>query len=90
MEEFFQALGTIGLIVLLVVGVLAGLIASTVEGGRHKGRNIVIGVVGALLLPFMMALIAAGALAAGGLLLIFFLALMGAVAVLLIARLIFR
>ncbi|MGM0583228.1 MAG: GlsB/YeaQ/YmgE family stress response membrane protein [Pseudomonadota bacterium] len=90
MEEFFQALGTIGLIFLLVVGVLAGLIASVLEGGRNKGRNIVIGVVGALLLPFLVAALATGALAAGGLALILITALIGAVAVLIIARLIFR
>ena len=48
------------------------------------------GVVGALLLPFLVALVAAGALAEGGLLLILFLALIGAVIVLLIARLIAR
>ena len=90
MEEFFQALGVIGLIILLVVGGLAGLIASMVEGGRNKPRNIAIGIVGALLLPFLAALVAAGALAAGGLLLILFLALIGAVAVLLIARLVLR
>lgn len=90
MEEFFQALGVIGLIILLVIGGLAGMIASAVEGGRNKARNIAIGVVGALLLPFLVALVAAGALATGGLLLILFLALIGAVAVLLIARLISR
>ncbi|MFW6077469.1 MAG: hypothetical protein ACOC71_06935 [Hyphomicrobiales bacterium] len=90
MAEFFQALGMIGLIILLVVGVLAGVIASAVEGGRNKGRNITIGVVGALLLPLLVAFVAAGALATGGLLLIVFLALIGAVAVLLIARLISR
>ena len=90
MEEFFQALGVIGLVILLVVGVLAGVLASRVEGGHNTGRNIAIGIVGALLLPFLVALVAAGALAAGGLLLIFFLALIGAVAVLLIARLISR
>ncbi len=90
MEEFFQALGVVGLIILLVLGALAGLIASTIEGGRNKGRNTAIGIVGALLLPFLVALVAAGALAAGWLLLILFLALIGAVAVLLIARLIAR
>ena len=90
MDQFFQALGEIGLIILVVVGVLAGLIASTIEGRRNRGRNIAIGVVGALLLPFLVALVAAGALAAGGLLLILFLALIGAVAVLVLARLITR
>lgn len=90
MEEFFQALGVIGLIILLAVGALAGVIASMAEGGRNKARNIAIGVVGAMLLPFAVALVTAGALAAGGLLLILVLALVGAAAVLLIARLVTR
>lgn len=90
MEEFFQALGTIGVVFLLVVGVLAGLLASVLQGGRNKPRNVAIGVVGALLLPFVVTLAAAGALAAGGLLLIVFLAAIGAVLILLITHLILR
>ncbi|UOM36644.1 GlsB/YeaQ/YmgE family stress response membrane protein [Acuticoccus sp. I52.16.1] len=90
MEEFFQALGTIGLIFLVVVGVLAGFLASAVQGGRNKVRNIVVGVVGALLLPLIVAVLATGVLAAGGLVLILLVALVGAVAVLAIVRLIFR
>jgi uncharacterized membrane protein YeaQ/YmgE (transglycosylase-associated protein family) len=90
MEQIFQTLGVIGFIILLAAGAMAGLIASMLEGGRNKPRNVVIGVVGALLLPFLVALAAAGALAAGGLLLIVFLALVGAVVVLVIARLLFR
>ncbi len=88
MEEFFQALGVIGLVILVAVGVLAGVLASRVEGGRNIVRNIVIGVGGALLVPFLVAVLAAGVLAAGGLLLILFLAVMGAVMVLVIAQLI--
>jgi uncharacterized membrane protein YeaQ/YmgE (transglycosylase-associated protein family) len=90
MEEFFQAVGAIGLIVLAVIGMLAGVIASRIQGGRNIGRNVVIGVIGALLLPFVVALLAAGVLAAGGLLLILVLAAMGALVVLLIAQLIAR
>lgn len=90
MEEFLQALGTIGVVLLIVTGLLAGLIASAAQGGRNKPRNMAVGVVGALLLPFIVALVGAGVLAAGGLLLILFLALIGAVAVLLIVRLISR
>ena len=90
MEEFFQALGMIGLIFLVVVGVLAGFLASAVQGGRNKVRNIVVGVVGALLLPFVVAVLATGVLAAGSLVLILVVALIGAVAVLAIVRLIFR
>lgn len=90
MEEFFQALGTIGFIFLLVVGVLAGLIASGAEGGRNKVRNVIVGVVGALLLPFVVAVIATGVLAAGGLVLILIVALIGAAVVLAVVRMIFR
>jgi uncharacterized membrane protein YeaQ/YmgE (transglycosylase-associated protein family) len=90
MEEFFQALGVIGLILLVVTGVLAGLIASQAQGGRNRGRNIVIGVIGALLLPLVVTLLFAGVLAAGGLLLILILAVIGAVVVLAIARAISR
>lgn len=90
MEQFFQALGTVGFLILLAAGVIAGLIASMLQGGRNKPRNVAIGVVGALLLPFLVALAAAGALAAGGLMLIVILALVGAVMVLVIAQLIFR
>jgi uncharacterized membrane protein YeaQ/YmgE (transglycosylase-associated protein family) len=90
MEEFLHALGVIGFVFLLVVGALAGVLASQVQGGRNMPRNIVIGVVGALLLPFIVALLAAGALAAGGLLLILFLAAIGAAAVLVIVQLIVR
>ena len=90
MEEFFQVLGVIGLMILLAVGALAGVIASKAQGGRNMGRNIVIVVVGALLLPFLVALLAAGVLAAGGLLLILFIAAVGAVVVLLIAQLFAR
>jgi uncharacterized membrane protein YeaQ/YmgE (transglycosylase-associated protein family) len=87
MEEFLQALGVMGLVFLVIVGALAGVIAAQLEGG-NTGRNILIGIVGALLLPVIVAVLAAGMLAAGGLLLILFLAAIGAVAVLVIARLI--
>lgn len=90
MEEFLQVLGTIGLVVLVGVGVLAGLIASGVQGGRNKVRNIAVGLVGALLLPFIVAVLATGVLAAGGLVLILMVAVVGAVAVLLIVRMVFR
>lgn len=90
MEELLQALGTIGFVFLVVVGVLAGLIASGVEGGRNMVRNVAVGVIGALLLPFVVAVVATGVLAAGGLVLVLVVALVGAVAVLAIVRLIFR
>lgn len=88
--EFFQALGVIGLVFLLVVGVLAGVMATAAQGGRNAARNIVVGVAGAFIVPLVVTILAAGALAAGGILLILLVAAMGAVAVLAITRLIFR
>ncbi|WP_075220472.1 hypothetical protein [Acuticoccus yangtzensis] len=90
MEEFLQVLGTIGLVFLVVVGALAGLIASGAEGGRNKVRNVAIGIVGAVVLPFIVALLATGVLAAGGLLLMIVIALIGAAVVLAVARMLFR
>jgi uncharacterized membrane protein YeaQ/YmgE (transglycosylase-associated protein family) len=89
MEEVLQAVGTIGLVFLLVVGGLAGLIASRLQGGRHLARNVAIGVAGALALPLLVAVAGAGFLAAGGLLLVLVTAAAGAVIVLLIAKLLF-
>lgn len=90
MEQVLQTLGVIGFVFLVVVGALAGLLAALIQGGRNMPRNITIGIIGAVSLPLLVALIAAGALAAGGLLLIFVIAVLGAVAVLVIAQLITR
>jgi uncharacterized membrane protein YeaQ/YmgE (transglycosylase-associated protein family) len=88
-EEFFQAIGTVGLLFLLLIGVLAGLLASRVQGGRHMARNVAIGMVGALALPLIVALAGAGILAVGGLLVVLVLAVIGAAVILIIAKLIF-
>ena len=90
MEGFFEALGTIGLVLLVVTGALAGLIASVVTGGRDKLLYIGIGVIGALVLPFLLATLGIGLLAAGGLAAILASALVGAVCVLVIAKLVMR
>jgi uncharacterized membrane protein YeaQ/YmgE (transglycosylase-associated protein family) len=86
--EFFQALGTIGLVLLIGVGALAGLLASGITGRDHA-RNVAIGIVGAVLLPFALALVGVGVLAAGGLIAILVAAAIGAVAVLAIAKALF-
>jgi uncharacterized membrane protein YeaQ/YmgE (transglycosylase-associated protein family) len=88
-EGFLEALGTIGLILLIVVGLLAGWIASAIAGGRHRTRYLVAGVLAALATPFLLAAIGVGVLAAGGLLVILLAAAVGAVLVLLLARAIF-
>lgn len=89
MEEFLQAVGVVGLVFLVVVGAAAGLLASAVTGGRHRARNVAIGVLAAVATPFVLAAVGIGLLAAGGLVAILAAALAGAVVVLLIARAVF-
>lgn len=86
MEGFFEALGAIGLGLLVVTGLLAGLIAAAVSGGRNRLLYVLIGVAGAVALPFVLAALGIGVLAAGGLAAILAAALVGAVLVLVIAK----
>ncbi len=87
MEGFFETLGTVGLALLVVTGALAGLIAAFLAGGHHRALYVAIGIVGAVAIPFVLAALGLGLLAAGGLAIILVAALIGAVATLLIARL---
>lgn len=88
MEGFLDALGTVVLIGLVLIGLAAGWIASMLAGG-HTARYLALGVAGALALPFVLALLGLGVLAAGGALAILLAALIGAVIVLLVARALF-
>lgn len=88
MEQVFQAIGAMGLVFLLLVGALSGWIAAKVSGG-HKARYIAVGVIGALVTPFILAALGIGLLAMGGLIAVLAASLVGAVIVLIIARLIF-
>ena len=89
MGDFLQAIGAIGVFFLVVTGLLAGWIASSLAGGRHRLRYVAIGVLGALAMPLILTALGAGLLAAGGIIAILAAALVGAVAVLVIAKLIF-
>lgn len=84
-----DALGAIGVVLLILVGLLAGWIASLLAGGRHRGRYVAIGVVAALASPFVLAAVGVGLLAAGGLLAILVAAAVGAIIVLVIVKMIF-
>lgn len=88
MEGFFEALGTVTLVLLIVVGVLAGWIAGTIAG-RRRALYLALGVGGAVALPFILAALGVGILAAGGVLAILIAALVGAVIVLVVAKLVF-
>jgi uncharacterized membrane protein YeaQ/YmgE (transglycosylase-associated protein family) len=88
MEGFLQGLGIFALAVIAVIGLLAGWIAGQIAG-RNKALYVLLGVVGALATPFVLAALGIGALAAGGIVLIALVAAAGAVAVLIVGKLIF-
>lgn len=89
METFFQAVGYTGLGMLALTGLLAGLIATKALGGRHLARNMIVGVIGALAIPVVLTGLGVGVIVAGGLAAMLVAALIGAVFVILIARMVF-
>lgn len=89
METFFQAIGYTGLGLLALTGLLAGLIATRVSGGSHLARNMIVGVIGALAVPVVLTGLGVGIIVAGGLVAMLVAALVGAIFVLLIARMVF-
>ncbi len=88
MEAFLDTLGAVSLILLVIVGLLAGWIAGTIAG-RNRVRYMALGVAGAVALPFILAALGVGILAAGGLIVVLIVAAIGAAIVLAIARAIF-
>ncbi|MBC7138978.1 MAG: GlsB/YeaQ/YmgE family stress response membrane protein [Defluviimonas sp.] len=89
MEGFIEALGWIALVLLVVVGLMAGWGASAVTGGRHLPRNLLVGVVAALAVPLLLVVAGIGALAASGLLMVLVVAAIGTVIVLVLVELLF-
>ena len=89
MEGFFEAVGWVAAVLLVLTGLLAGWIASLLSGGRHRARYMAVGVVGALLAPAILAAVGVTILAAGGLVAILIAAAIGAFLVLLLAKAIF-
>lgn len=89
MEGFLEGLGVTALVILALIGALSGVIAGWIAG-RRMGVYIVLGVVGAVSLPFLLAALGVTVLAAGGLLLLAVLAVVGAVIVLAIGQAIMR
>jgi uncharacterized membrane protein YeaQ/YmgE (transglycosylase-associated protein family) len=88
MEGFWDALGTVTLVLLVVVGLLAGWLAGAVAG-RRKGLYMLLGVVGAVAAPFLLAALGIGVLAAGGVIAILAVAAVGALLLLVLARMVF-
>ncbi|WP_424931801.1 GlsB/YeaQ/YmgE family stress response membrane protein [Amaricoccus macauensis] len=89
MEGFLEALGWAGIIILTLIGLVSGWLASVVAGGRNRPKYLIIGVLAALATPFVLAALGLGVLAAGGLLAILFAGIFGAVVVLVLAKMIF-
>ncbi len=81
MEAFLDTLGAVALIALVVVGLATGAIAGAVAG-RNRVLYLVLGVVGAVALPFILAALGVTVVAAGGLLLLLVVAAIGAALVL--------
>jgi uncharacterized membrane protein YeaQ/YmgE (transglycosylase-associated protein family) len=89
MEAFVEALGWVALVMLVVIGLMAGWGASAVSGGRHLGRYLLVGVVTALAVPLLVIAAGIGALAASGLVMVLLVAAIGAVIVLALVRMLF-
>lgn len=88
MEGMMQAMGTVALIVMAAIGLLAGWIAGTIAG-RNRGLYMVLGVVGAFAAPFLLAALGIGLMAAWGLFAILFFAVIGSVIVLVVGKMLF-
>jgi uncharacterized membrane protein YeaQ/YmgE (transglycosylase-associated protein family) len=88
MEGFLDALGAISLSVLVIIGLVAGWIAGQVTGRNMLGYMI-LGVVGAVALPFILAALGIGIVAVGGLIFLFIIAAIGAAILVAIGRAIF-
>lgn len=88
MEGLLDALGAISLTVLVVIGLVAGWIAARAAGGNMLGYML-LGVVGAVALPFILAALGIGIVALGGLLVLFVIAAIGAAILVAIGRMIF-
>ncbi len=85
MEGFLDALGATVLVLLVIVGALAGFLAGKIAG-RRMALYVIVGIVAAVATPFVLAALGIGLLAAGGVLLILLAAVVGAVVVLAIVR----
>ena len=69
MEAFFDAVGITALILLILIGAIAGYVASRLALGS-TALYVTVGIVAAVASPFVLAALGVTALAAGGILLI--------------------
>ena len=85
MEAFLEGLGTVAFVLLVIVGALAGLIASRIAGGGTL-LYMVVGIVAAVLTPFILAAVGLSVLALGGIFLLLVAGMIGALIVLAIVQ----
>ncbi len=85
MEGLMDAIGAVALVYLVMIGLLAGFIAGKVAG-QNMALYLIVGVMGAVAVPFILAALGIGVLAAGGLVLLLVVATVGAAVVLAIVR----
>ncbi|SFH39354.1 hypothetical protein SAMN04488020_11213 [Palleronia marisminoris] len=85
MEGLLDAIGAVALTLLVVIGLVAGFIAGKIAG-RNMVLYLIVGVAAAVAIPFLLAALGLGVLAAGGLLLLLAVAAVGAVVVLAVVR----
>lgn len=86
MEELLQGIGIAALVILALVGLAVGWLASRLSGGRHTAFYMIIGALAAMATPFLLAALGVTVLAAGGLFLVVVVALIGAALVLALVR----
>ena len=80
-----QVIGWSAIVLLAVVGLVAGLIAAVITGGS-KAKYILVGIVGAVALPFVLALLGVTAAIGAGLLAILAIGVIGAVLLVLLIK----
>lgn len=88
MEAVLQTIGITLLVILALAGGVAGLLAGAISG-RNKGLYIVLGIVGAVAMPFVLAALGVTALAAGGVVVILIAGAVGAALLLMLGKLVF-
>ncbi|MBB3711693.1 putative membrane protein YeaQ/YmgE (transglycosylase-associated protein family) [Limimaricola variabilis] len=86
MEELLNGIGIAALVILALVGLAVGWVASLLTGGRRRALYMIVGALAAMATPFLLAALGVTILAAGGLLLVVIVALIGAALVLALIR----
>lgn len=88
MEEVLQGIGIFMFGILALIGLIAGWIAGIITG-RNRALFLVLGVLGAVATPVLIAILGVGALAAGGVIAVILAALAGAVVLVVIGKVLF-